>query len=136
MADELDELFGDDFGEEFGDEDADDLDGVLVGIPVTSVAEGATETVNIPITKRFRAQRLILGEAARAAGVFVTQISVSSEQQVISPGPVPGEVFVADATHRLRGTIATPGVGIDITFQNTTSGSVDVSGAIFGPSEY
>lgn len=123
------------FGEEFGDDGGGlELDGVLVGIPTAAqVPAGGTLTINVNVTKRFRAQRLILDAATRAAGLFVQQISISSEEQVISPAPVPTEVFTPDATHSLRGTIAEPGVGINLTLANTTAGAVTPSGCFFGP---
>lgn len=129
------DYYGEEFGEEFGAEGAPlELDGVLVGIPTgTDIPANGTLTVNVNVTKRFRAQRLILDAATRAAGVFVQQISISSEEQIISPAPVPAEVFQADATHSLRGTIAEPGVGINITFANTTVAAVTPGGVFFGP---
>jgi len=126
--------YGEEFGEEFGAE-APQLDGVLVGIPATSVAAAATVVINVNVTKPFRADRLILDAASRAAGMFVDQISISSEEQIISPNGVPAEVFTPDATHKLRGTIVQPGVGINLTVRNTTAGAVVFTGAFFGPAQ-
>lgn len=126
--------YGEEFGEEFGGV-GPELDGVLVGIPALAVPAGGTLTINVNVTKPFRADRLILDAATRAAGLFVQQISISSEEQVISPNPVPTEVFTADATHKLRGTIAQPGVGINLTIVNTTGAPVTVGGAFFGPAQ-
>ena len=126
-------------GAEFGAEFAGvgpQLDGVMAGIPIgTPIPIGGTLTANVNLTKHFRADRLILDAVTRAAGVYVQQISINSEEQVISPNPVPAEVFTPDATHRLRGTIAAPGVGINITFLNTTAGAVTPGGAFFGPAK-
>lgn len=141
--DELDELLGsygaefdDDVGAEFGSlKQAKGRDYVVAGFKGSSIADAASGSVRLQVTQRFRAERLILSAATRAAGVDVTQISISSVDQNRGDGAVPAEVFTPDATHALRGTIVEPGVGILITFSNASGGAVVPSGAFFGPAE-
>lgn len=126
------------YGAEFGaagDQYSSGYDGVVAGFQGASIAAGATGQVRVQVTQKFRAERLILDAATRAAGVQVTQISISSVDQNRGDGPVPAEVFTADATHRLRGTIVEPGVGILLTFNNGTAGAVVPAGAFFGPAQ-
>lgn len=130
------DLDADDFGAEFDDFSGPggaNQDGVMVGIPVTTVAATTQQVIRVNVTKPFRCERLCLSATARTAGFLITQISISSEEQNISPDPTPGELFTNDATHRLRGTIVRPGVGINITVNNTTAGPLVFSGAFFGP---
>lgn len=118
------------FGADFGEES---FDGVMVGIPLTSIATLLSAQIRINVTQKFRAERLILNAAGRTALVDVTQVSISSIDQNRGDGPVPGEVFTPDATHRLRGTIVDPGVGIVLTVFNGSAGTVVIGGGFFGP---
>lgn len=133
------EEFGEEFGADFGAVGAPSLDGVVVGIPLITIPiGGGQQTTAINVTKPFRCERLILiptGAAADVALSFVQQISISSEEQNISNNPVPTQLFTADATHRLRGTIVTPGVGINLTTLGLAgiAAAVTVTGAFFGP---
>lgn len=123
---------GAEFGAEFG---AAEYDGVMVGIPqIATLATLASQTVTVQVTQDFRAERLILNATGRTALMEVTQISISSTDQNRGDGPIPAEVFTPDASHRLRGTIVQPGVGIRITYRNGTAGNVlNIGGAFFGP---
>lgn len=130
----IDDDTGAEFGAEFGaSAPALNLDGVIVGIPETSIATGVRVNITVNVTQPFRAERLILNAAGQTALVNIEQISISSKEQNISPGPVPGSVFSADATHRLRGTIVRPGVGIQMTVFNGSAGTIVFGGAFFGP---
>ena len=130
---------GAEFGAEFGASDR--YDGIVVGIPETAIATGVTTTITIQVTQPFRAERLILGglvlagETLQAQALEVEQISISSEDQNRGDGPVPGDLFSADATHRLRGTIVQPGVGIRLTLSNPTAATITARGAFFGPAQ-
>jgi len=111
------------------------FDRVACGIPLTSVGIGATAVIVCNPTQRFRAEKLVLNAAARVANVTVDQISISSNDQnrASGLGIIPAEVFTPDATQRLRGTIAEPGVGIKLTVTNNTAGAINFGGAFFGP---
>jgi len=131
----IDSDTGAEFGAEFGAESPVNLDSVVVGIPETSIPTLTRVNITVNVTQLFRAERLILNAAGQTALVNIEQIRISSKEQNISAGPIPGSVFSADATHRLRGTLVTPGVGIQMTVYNGTGGTIIFGGAFFGPAQ-
>lgn len=127
--DDAADYFGADFGAEFAGDDASKTEQVVVGIPPTVFAAAGTQVIACNLTQPFRADRLILDAASQAA--TIEQISISSVDQNRGDGDLPGDMFTAQATHRLAGNIVDPGIGIQL--RVTTAGALTFRGAFFGP---
>lgn len=109
------------------------LDSLLAGFPVTTVGIGATVAIPVTVSRPIRARQLVLGVAARVAGVRVTAITVGAVNQNLGNGPIPADMLTSDQTFSLAGDTIIPGTGAVITVVNTTAGAIDVDGAFVGP---
>lgn len=109
----------------------DNIENLIAGIPVTSIAANSEASINVGVQRPFRARRLLMGGSI--GSLRINSIKVSNVDQLINSSPVPAVVFSPDAIgSKLRGDTAQPGVGIDLRITNTSSAAVDAEGAFFG----
>lgn len=104
---------------------------LVAGIPVTSIATLVTQDVQCNVSEPFRPDRLMLSTAAQA--LHVVRIQIGTKGMNVSSAPISGNCFSEQAINNdLSGYTATPGVGILLTFLNSTGASVVASGGFFG----
>lgn len=120
----------------------------MVGIPLTVVEPGATQSISIDVQREFRPDRLmlvdILGELTTPAfrdAQHVLTFSIGDTNLNASPNPVPMGVFAENAVGTsIRAPRTTdPSLGIDMLVENTIAAGEGaptwgLAGAVFGPS--
>ena len=125
----------DDMVDEVGaDYDANALPGSFVGIPKTTIANGAANfLVEVPVLRNFRPDRLILSAAAQVLDVY--DIKIATTTLNVGKNPVPGNIFAPDSVNvkvRCQET-ATPALAIQLFVGNDTGAGVVLKGAFLGP---
>jgi hypothetical protein len=130
-GDALDELL-EASGLDVSQSDLSKVGTLFAGIPTSQdVPANGTLVLNVGVKDPFRPDRLILSTAAQALDII--DIRVGTRSQNTGTGTIPGEVFANDTTYvRINGDTAQPGVGIDITFANTTVAAITPSGTFVG----
>lgn len=104
---------------------------VIVGIPITSIAAGATVDVPCGVLEPFRLDRPVLSAAAQA--LHVQNIRVGTKPLNVSSAPISGNAFSEQAiNNELSGYTAQPGTGITLSVLNSTASAVVCSGGFFG----
>lgn len=103
-----------------------------IGLGITTVAAGATATVNVNPQLPFKPVRLSI-PASISAGLMIVDVQVGTSSQFAGPGEICVECFDIAATDtRLKGDTAVPGVVISITVRNPTAGPLPLEGMIVG----
>ena len=103
-------------------------------IPITTVAAGASVSVEVRPQRPIRLERLII-DGATLAGLYITDLLIGADPQFVNAGGVPAGVFAPTAFGTdLRGNTAQPGITVTINFQNTTGAAITFGGAFIGTS--
>lgn len=104
---------------------------VYVGVPITTIAAGASSDLAVPVLEEFKLNRLYLSVAAQA--LDVGNIRVGTRPLNVSSNPISGNVFSEQAiNNELSGYVATPGTGITLSTTNGTAASVKLGGGFLG----
>lgn len=104
---------------------------VFIGIPISTIAAGASLDLNVPVLEEFKLNRAFLSVAAQA--LDVSNIRVGTRPLNVSSNPISGNVFSEQAiNNELSGYVATPGTGITLSSTNNTVASVKLGGGFFG----
>ena len=106
----------------------------IAPIPLTTIAAGATATINFRPQRPIRAERLVLDGSA-VGGVFLVDFLVGAEPQFVNSGAVPVSAFQPQAFGiDLKGNTAQPGIDVTLLIQNTTGAPVTIGGMLLGTS--
>lgn len=106
----------------------------IAPIPLTTIAAGATETVEFRPQRPIRIERIVL-DGATVAGLFVTDVMIGAETQFVNNGAVPVSCFQPNAFGTsLRGNTAQPGISVTLRIYNSTNVSLTLGGAVIGTS--
>jgi len=106
----------------------------IAPIELTTIAAGATATIELRPQRPIRIERLLL-DGATLGGLFVTDLLIGAETQFVNSGAVPVSVFAPTAFGTdLRGNTASPGITVTVRVLNSTGGALTIGGAIIGSS--
>jgi hypothetical protein len=104
---------------------------VYIGIPISTIAIGATLDQNVPVLEDFKLNRGYLSVAAQV--LDVGNIRVGTKPLNVSSNPISGNVFSEQSiNNELSGYVATPGTGITLTVTNNTAAGVKLGGGFLG----
>lgn len=106
-----------------------------LGMPVVSVAGGATSTITIQTQRTFRTERVYIPDGI-AEDFVVTQAFVGQNSQFAGAAPVAAAGW-SNKTFDPKGVLwdtANPGIFISLTVQNTSAAAVTWSGSLRGTS--
>lgn len=114
----------------------------IAPLPVTVIPAGTTIQVNFRPQRPIRIERLVLDGTVAAggsiAGVFLTDILIGAEPQLVNSGGIPVTVFQPTAFGTsLRGNTAQPGIEVTLTFRNANVAAgqdATIGGAVIGTS--
>jgi hypothetical protein len=106
---------------------------VVVAIPATSIAKGATQPIAISVQESFKGERIVL---SNEPGYFlVTSVKIGRKEQLISTAGIPGRAFhhKSQRTYGLNMEPCRTDLQITITVQNLdTTAPHTVQGMILG----
>lgn len=105
-----------------------------MGLPVTTIEDGETKDITLNAPNLFQGNCLTIPSDIIAAGLFVEDIKVGAQSQILS-GPLPARLFseVSQSKCRyIRMQPATAGQPITIRVSNATGAPVQFQGAIEG----
>lgn len=105
----------------------------FVGVPITTLST-ATATIQVPIQRQIRPDRLVIDRVA-AATINIQDIKIGTISLNASVNPVPADCFAPDAMGTAIRAVVTaqPAVGIQLTVFAQT-GTPVLRAAFFGPS--
>ena len=114
----------------------------IAPLPDTVIPAGATVQISFRPQRPIRIERLVIDGTVAAGGsvggVFLTDILIGAEPQLVNSGAIPVSVFAPTAFGTsLRGNTAQPGIEVTLTFRNGNAGpgqDATIGGAVIGTS--
>jgi hypothetical protein len=107
----------------------------FVGVPLTSITNGTSATIQVPVQRNIRPDRFVI-DRVQAAKLMVYDIKVGTVSLNASVNPVPGDMFAPDAvgTSIRALEVATPSVGLSVTLYNGDTAAMSPKAGFIGPS--